>query len=134
MKLDTTMLANAVARLREGLERHRGNPDDAQLRDGLIQRFEFTYEAACASIKRHLEAVSPSPGIYDAMPFPDLIRSANERGILSGDWPKWKTYRDMRGKTSHAYNEKLALLVVEGIPDFLREAEHLLRELQKAHA
>ena len=42
--LDISPLVNAVARLREGLERHRREPQDEQLRDGLIQRFEFTYE------------------------------------------------------------------------------------------
>jgi len=40
--LDISPLVNAVERLREGLERHRREPDDDQLRDGLIQRFEFT--------------------------------------------------------------------------------------------
>jgi hypothetical protein len=42
MKLDTTSLGNAIRRLREGLARHEGEPRDEQLRDGLIQRFEFT--------------------------------------------------------------------------------------------
>jgi hypothetical protein len=42
--LDITPLANAINRLREGLVRHRREPGDKQLRDGLIQRFEFTYE------------------------------------------------------------------------------------------
>jgi len=31
-----TVLVNAVARLQEGLERHRREPADEQLRDGLI--------------------------------------------------------------------------------------------------
>jgi hypothetical protein len=43
MKLDPTSLGNAVGRLREGLARHEREPGDEQVRDGLIQRFEFTY-------------------------------------------------------------------------------------------
>jgi len=77
---------------------------------------------------------SPTPEIYDSMPFADLIRTANEHDLLLGDWPKWRAYREMRGKTSHTYEEKFALEVVAGVPDFLREAEHLLARLQKAHA
>lgn len=134
MKLDTTMLANAVTRLREGLERYEQNKADTQIRDGLIQRFEFTYEACHKLLKRHMEMISPTPEIYDRMPFPDLIRSANEQGLLLGDWPMWRAYREMRGKTSHAYDEKLALEVVAGIPEFLKEAEYLLAQLREAHA
>jgi hypothetical protein len=63
------------------------------------------------------------------MPFPDLIRSGNEAGLLLGDWPKWRTYRDMRGKTSHTYDERVALEVVAGIPEFMEEAKFLRDKL-----
>ncbi|NBW44125.1 MAG: nucleotidyltransferase, partial [Betaproteobacteria bacterium] len=42
--LDLTPLSNAVNRLGEGLVRYQVDTKDAQIRDGLIQRFEFTYE------------------------------------------------------------------------------------------
>jgi hypothetical protein len=44
MTLDISSLGNAVQRLREGLARYKREPSDDQIRDGLIQRFEFTYE------------------------------------------------------------------------------------------
>ena len=59
------------------------------------------------------------------MAFQDLIRSANEQGLLAGDWPAWRTYRDMRSKTSHTYREAAAIEVVAGIPGFLAEAAFL---------
>ena len=37
-----TPLERALDRLKEGWARHLAQPDDEQLRDGLIQRFEFT--------------------------------------------------------------------------------------------
>jgi hypothetical protein len=52
MKLDTTPLGNAVRRLREGLARHEREPGDEQIRDGLIQRFEFTYELCQRMLRR----------------------------------------------------------------------------------
>src|SRR5213075_2770220 len=64
-KLDLTPLSRAVARLDEGLARHQQSPNDEQLRDGLIQRFEFTYEVCHKLLKRYLESVSPTPGEYD---------------------------------------------------------------------
>ena len=42
MPLDFLPLANAVARLDQGLARYTADITDAQIRDGLIQRFEFT--------------------------------------------------------------------------------------------
>ncbi|MEO8715450.1 MAG: HI0074 family nucleotidyltransferase substrate-binding subunit [Acetobacteraceae bacterium] len=131
MELDISPLANAVERLREGLERHRREPADDQLRDGLIQRFEFTYELSHRILKRFLRQVSASPDTYDQMAFQDLIRSANEQGLLLGDWSAWRRYRDMRAKTSHTYSASIAADVVAGIPDFLTEAIHLRDQLRQ---
>jgi len=130
MPLDLTSFENAISRLREGLALHAAEPEKTIIRDGLIQRFEFTYELAHKMLKRALEAASPSPEQYDQMGFADLIRSGNEQSLLLGDWPQWKTYRDMRAKTSHTYAEHTALEVVKGIAGFLAEAEFLLGQLR----
>jgi nucleotidyltransferase substrate binding protein (TIGR01987 family) len=130
-QLDLSPLVNAVARLREGLERHRREPNDEQLRDGLIQRFEFTYEISHRMVRRYLRMVAASPQIYDQMPFQDLIRTANQQGLLLGDWPAWRRYRDMRARTSHTYSAAIAEQVVAGIADFLSEALHLSDQLQR---
>lgn len=131
MLLDLTPLENAVKRLREGLERYRKDISDEQIRDGLIQRFEFTYELSHKMLKRFLTATAASPTEVEDMVFADLIRTGNERSMLLGDWPIWKGYRDMRGKTSHTYDAEVALAVVEGIPAFLEEAEFLLARLRE---
>jgi nucleotidyltransferase substrate binding protein (TIGR01987 family) len=59
------------------------------------------------------------------MAFQDLIRTANQQGLLLGDWPAWHRYREARARTSHAYDTKTAQAVAEAIPAFLAEAEHL---------
>ena len=41
-RLDLTPLKNAVNRLAEGLTRYAKDVTDTQIRDGLIQRFEFS--------------------------------------------------------------------------------------------
>lgn len=129
--LNITPLANAVTRLAEGWVRYERDVTDTQIRDGLIQRFEFSYEISHKLLKRHLEAVSADPSQFDGMPFSDLIRSANEQGLLRGDWPAWRAYREMRSKTSHTYDEETAIEVVRGIPAFLEEVRYLLRQLQE---
>ncbi len=128
---DVTSLARATTRLAEGLERYQSDTSDEQIRDGLVQRFEFTYEVSHKLLKRYLESVSPTPEVYDAMAFADLIRTGNEQGLLLSDWSRWRSYREMRSKTSHTYNEDVALEVVGGIPGFLAEARFLLVRLEE---
>ncbi len=132
--LDFSPLEKAVTRLSEGLARYQQDISDTQIRDGLIQRFEFTYEISHKMLKRFLAATAANPAEFSEMSFQDLIRTGNEHNLLSGSWPEWRKYRDMRAKTSHTYDEEAALVVVSAIPDFLDEARHLLQRLKKASA
>ena len=131
MALDLTPLKNAVARLDEGWLRYQQVVSDVLLRDGLMLRYKFAYNCSHKILKRYLEQTAASPEQFDQMPFADLIRTANEQGLLAGDWPVWRGYRDMRSKTSHTYDEDIALQVVAGIPAFLVEAKALLAQLTR---
>lgn len=130
-KPDLSAFEKAIQRLDEGFQRYQQDITDTQIRDGLIQRFEFTYELSHRMLKRYLEFASATPEQFDRMAFQDLIRSGNEQGLLLGEWPHWKRYRDMRSKTSHTYDEVVALSVVAGIPDFLEEARFLREKLRE---
>ena len=127
MRLDTTSFGNAVGRLREGLARHERDPSDEQIRDGLIQRFEFTYELSHRMLRRYLKETAASPDEIDRLPFADLIRTGSAQGLLQGDWPVWRRFREMRSRTSHTYGSQVA----SAIPAFLQEAEYLYAELQR---
>ena len=127
--LDLTSYQRAILRLEEGWERYQRDVTDEQIRDGLIQRFEFTYEISHKMLKRFLEVTAPSAEVYDQMHFADLIRAGNEHGLLQGTWVEWKRFRDMRARTSHTYDADVALGVVAGIPAFLDEARYLFAQL-----
>lgn len=129
-KLDLSTLHKALGRLDEGYQRYLLDVRDLQIRDGLIQRYEFTYEISHKMLKRHLEMTSPNPEIFDAMPFADLIRTGKELSILKSDWSAWKLFREMRAKTSHTYDEDIAQSVVQVIPDFIHEARYLAQQLE----
>src|SRR5271163_2724552 len=131
MKLDTTSLGNAVRRLREGLARYEREPADEQIRDGLIQRFELTYELSHKLLRRYLKETTASPDEIERMPFADLIRTGNAQGLLGSNWQAWRRFREMRASTSHTYDARVALRVAAAIPAFLEEAEHLYAELQR---
>ena len=116
VKLDLTALANAVRRLREGLERCDREPADEQLRDGLIQRFEFSYELSHKTLRRYLKDMAAAPDEVERMAFADLIRAGNAQGLLRSGWPAWRRFSEMRGRTSHVYDVRAALAVVGAIP------------------
>ena len=128
--LDLSHLIKAIDRLDEGIARYQTDTSDTQIRDGLIQRFEFTYEISHKMLKCYLEMASAASEQFDSMPFQDLIRSSNEQGLLLSEWPRWRTFRDVRSKTSHTYDEAKALEVVAEIPAFLEEASFLRDQLK----
>ncbi len=129
-KPDINPLERAIQRLEEGLKRYQSDTSDLQIRDGLIQRFEFTYELSHKTLRRYLEYAAPNPALFDEMTFQDLIRTANEQGLLLGAWPEWRDYRKMRSMTSHTYSEAIAIGVVAHIPQFLEEAMYLRDRLR----
>jgi nucleotidyltransferase substrate binding protein (TIGR01987 family) len=131
MELDLTPFNNALKKLIEGLERYELDTSDDQVRDGLIKRFEFTYELAHKMMRRYLAESSANIESINELSFQGLIRTASDKNLIKGDWSDWSTYREMRGKTSHTYDESIAVLVVEGIPAFIEEASHLQKVLTK---
>jgi len=130
MNLDFTSFEKAILQLDEGLRMAAGTPDNKLMRDGVIQRFEYTYELSHKMLKRFLEATEASPEQFDEMSFADLIRTASERGLVLHGWDKWSQYRKLRGTTSHTYDAKKAAEVFEAIPGFLEDARHLLQKMR----
>ncbi len=129
MALDFSPLINAVNRLDEGFTRYSQDISDAQLRDGLIQRFEFTYDIAHKMLRRVMELGAANPEEIDRMGFPDLIRSAYEQCLITSTWSEWRLWREMRNITSHSYDEAKAVQVVAEIPAFLHEMQMLAASL-----
>ena len=128
-KLDFTSLRNALARLKEGYARYESDVSDIQIRDGLIQRYEFTYEISHKMLKRHLEMTSANPEAFDALPFADLIRTGNEQSLLKSDWTAWKVFREMRALANNALEDQAALEIVKVIPIFIEEIQFFIRQL-----
>jgi hypothetical protein len=68
------------------------------------------------------------------MPFADLIRTGNELSLLKSNWSSWKLFREMRAKSSHTYDEDIALAVIQVIPTFIEEVRYLTRQLELRQA
>jgi nucleotidyltransferase substrate binding protein (TIGR01987 family) len=81
-------------------------------------------------LRRFIRQTAASPEEVDRMSFQDLIRTANQQGLLLGDMPAWHRYRDSRARTSHTDRAETAKQVAEAIPAFLAEAEYLRDQLR----
>ena len=140
MKLDFSPLENAISQLARSLayansELARSDPGlREQLRNSVIQCFEFTYELSHKMLRRYLESTAASPEEVDFSSFQNLIRIGNEKGLLRSDWTLWRAYRQARTDSSHTYDACKAETVFAIAPDFLEEARHLLVELTKRAA
>jgi nucleotidyltransferase substrate binding protein (TIGR01987 family) len=131
MDLDIPALERAIARLEEAVAAYQSDISQSLVRDGLVQHFEFTYEISHKLLRRYLSANAASPDLLSSINFADVIRIGNENGLLLGDWPRWKSFRDMRARASHSYDEAIALEVVAEIPAFLDEARYLRDRLHE---
>lgn len=137
MSLDYSSLQNAISQLEKSLE-YANSPiaqtDPGlfeQLRNSVIQCFEFTYELSHKMLKRYLEETAANPEEIDVSSFQNLIRTGSEKGLLRSDWLLWKEYRQARTNSSHTYDEDKAEAVYRIAPDFLQEARYLFLQLME---
>ncbi len=124
--LDFTPLEDALNQLDDGLREAKGRKGSELLRDGVIQRFEYSHELALKFIRRTLETVFGD--LVDQMPYNDVLRTAAERGIIA-DIEPWLGYRAARNKTSHTYDASVAAEVFRSARPFLKHARALLKRL-----
>ncbi len=123
MKLQN--FSRAIQRLKEAVEEYRKIDSSDVVRDGLIQRFEFTYELAWKSTKEILEEI----GITEKNSPRAVIKEAYaQKMILNED--NWLLMLKDRNTTSHVYKEELADEIADRIADcYVQEFELLLKAL-----
>lgn len=125
--LDLTALKNALSQLKQGLDAAMKDPTNEVVRDGVIQRFEYSHELALRFIKRILE--TRHGDAVDQMAYNDLLRTAAERGYIE-HIEKWFEYRTARNQTSHTYDGAVARHVFSFAQPFLVDASILLKHLE----
>ncbi|RKZ39021.1 MAG: nucleotidyltransferase [Gammaproteobacteria bacterium] len=131
--LDLTSLEKALKSLERAIKRSQGVPDDEEVRDSVIQRFEYTYELSWKMLKRQLEIDSQTPASIDAMGFKEMIREAAERSLINNP-EAWFEYRRQRNITSHAYDENKAAIVYKTALIFIQDVKALLQNLKQRNS
>ena len=127
--IDLGSLKNALRSLEKGANRSLESPDDEEVRDAVIQRFEYCYELSWKMLKRKLKLDAATPEDVDRMSFKELIREGAVRGFIE-DPEKWFVYREQRNITSHIYDQRKAQSVYKTAIEFLPDALMLLEKLE----
>lgn len=128
-KLKTKLMNfnNALQRLKEAAEELKNNNAGDVIRDGVIQRFEFTYELAWKTTKEYLEDI----GIVDKNSPKAVIKEAYAQKLITNE-KEWLLMLNDRNLTSHLYKEKMAVEIAHRITNsYIGEFENLLSNLKK---
>lgn len=117
-------LSRALQRLIEAAQVAKEN-DDSIIRDGLIQRFEFTYELVWKALKEYFEL----NGIVDKYSPKSVFKEAYAQNLINNE-QTWLMIIDDRNLTSHIYNETVAKEIAERIIScYVKEFEVLTQKL-----
>lgn len=131
MKLDLTSFISAITSFKEAIDKYNEDTTNSFVRDSVIQRFEYTYSLALKMIKRYLETNTLTQDEVDSFSFNDMIRVANENGLLLTNLVIWNKYREKRNITSHTYDVQKAKEVISVVNDFYKDVDYLLKQIEK---
>lgn len=96
------------------IQNHKGNSDELDLQEeGLIKRFEFTWELAWNVMKDYLEYEGFS---HDMKGPRSALKEAFRVGLIEDD-VSWYNALLCRNLTAHQYDEKQADSIVSSIQD-----------------
>lgn len=130
MRLNKTKQINfiqATHRLEEAIVDYRNIPIDT-VRDGVIQRFEFTFELAWKTLQEYmLEA-----GMANTMQFPkQVLHEAYAANLIDGE-SIWLDMLQARNTTPHIYDDHVAAIIVGKVQSvYLPELQKLAARWEK---
>src|SRR3954453_6043064 len=108
-------LKKAAASLRDALQIA---PKNDLERDGVIQRFEYTFELAWKTLKRYFQTTSQ----VEEFNLKNLFREAGKQNLVKSV-ETWFGYLKVRNETSHVYDRQVAERVFLSAKQFLPDVE-----------
>ncbi len=126
--LNLESLEKAIDQLKSGITQCTGDPHNELLRDGVIQRFEYSMDLSWKLIQRYLKHIAQidESAIRTKN---DLFREAARLRIVSSA-EAWIGHYEARNETSHTYDSETAQRVFERAKLFLPDAKELLETLK----
>ena len=119
----------AVQRLREAVEEHLKHPNNDVIRDGMIQRFEFTFELSWKAAKEYLL----DQGVANELNFPKQVLKSAYGNQMINDESVWLDMLESRNRTSHIYDDRIAAKIARDIYTRFLPVLEDLAEYFRAH-
>jgi len=129
-ELHTDALVAALVQLEAGRAEAEAAPHSTLLRDGVIQRFEYTVDLCWKLLQRYLRHIAQVPET-DLRTKKDLFREAARRELIA-DPQTWFDYYDTRNQTSHTYDADIASDIYAHAQPLAADARRLLEVLRDA--
>lgn len=128
--LNLDALAAAILQLEKGLSEATEQAQNELMRDGVIQRFEYTMDLSWKMIQRYLKIIQTDVSTIRSKN--DLFREAARIQIIDNA-ESWMIHYAARNETSHDYDTEKANQVYAQVKLFLPDAKKLLETLRNVH-
>ena len=115
---------SALRKAADSLEDILRQPLNPYIRDGVIQRFELTFELTWKTMQRALKLGGVETGSAR-----QVFRAAHKAGYLD-DVPAWMGFLASRNLTTHTYNEATADEVYQAAARFPSFARQVIAKLE----
>ena len=129
-ELDLTVLKNSFETLTQCYEDFCAEKDDkikTYIKDSCIKRFEYTYETAKKIMNKFLKKE------YDKeekdLTINNIFREMFALGFIE-NFENWVDYREKRNATSHEYNLEKTYIIMDIVPNFIKDIEFLINKLE----
>ena len=129
-ELDLTNLKNSLKTLSECYQDYVNQSDikiKSYIKDSFIKRFEYTYETAKKIMNKFLKKE------YDKsekeLSINNIFREMYGLDLIN-NFENWVDYREKRNFTSHEYNDSKTYIILDLIPQFIKDVEYLIISLE----
>ena len=129
-ELDLTNLKNSLKTLSECYQDYVNQSDikmKSYIKYSCIKRFEYTYETAKKIMNKFLKKE------YDKsekeLSINNIFREMYGLDLIN-NFENWVDYREKRNFTSHEYNDSKTYIILDLIPQFIKDVEYLIISLE----
>ena len=126
-ELDLTNLKNSLKTLSEVYVNQSDIKIKSYIKDSCIKRFEYTYETAKKIMNKFLKKE------YDKsekeLSINNIFREMYGLDLIN-NFENWVDYREKRNFTSHEYNDSKTYIILDLIPQFIKDVEYLIISLE----
>ena len=130
-ELDLSNFKNSLSTLKEcyhDLTEQQDEKLKTYIKDSCVKRFEYTYETAKKIMNKFLKKE------YDKtekdLTINNIFREMYGLGLIN-NFENWVDYREKRNITAHEYNIDKTYSIIDIIPNFIKDTEFLITNLEK---